>query len=87
MNTCAQMLACYRQHCASPSSAGQLILPECMKLLPVYINCIIKSAMLQGSGDAATDERSTLMFLANAMPVHSSQVFFYPRLIPLVSSY
>ena len=24
MNTCAQMLACYRQQCASPSSAGEL---------------------------------------------------------------
>ena len=52
--------------------------------MPVYINCIIKSAMLHGAGDAATDERSTLMFLANAMPVKTSQVFFYPRLVPLV---
>ena len=33
---CAQILACYRKNCASPSSAGQLILPECMKLLPLY---------------------------------------------------
>ena len=55
-----------------------------MKLLPVYINCIITSAMLHGAGDAATDERSTLMFLANAMPVKTSQAFFYPRLVPLV---
>ena len=48
MNQCAQILACYRKHCASPSSAGQLILPECMKLLPVYTNCVIKSSVLQG---------------------------------------
>jgi len=44
---CAQLLACYRKNCATPSSAGQLILPECMKLLPVYINCVIKSGILQ----------------------------------------
>ena len=44
---CAQILACYRKNCASPSSAGQLILPECMKLLPLYINCVIKSGILQ----------------------------------------
>lgn len=29
---CAQILACYRKNCASPTSAGQLILPDCMKL-------------------------------------------------------
>ncbi len=48
MNQCAQILSCYRKNCASPSSAGQLILPECMKLLPVYCNCVIKSTVLQG---------------------------------------
>ena len=48
MNQCAQILTCYRKNCASPSSVGQLILPECMKLLPLYVNCIIKSNLLQG---------------------------------------
>lgn len=42
------MLAIYRKHCATPSSAGQLILPECMKLLPLYINCLLKSDALSG---------------------------------------
>ena len=32
MSQCANILACYRKNCASPSSAGQLILPECMKV-------------------------------------------------------
>merc|ERR1711936_793754 len=36
LDTVATFLACYRKNCASPSSAGQLILPECMKLLPLY---------------------------------------------------
>ena len=44
----AQMLANYRKNCASPSSAGQLILPECMKLLPLYVNCLIKSDAVSG---------------------------------------
>jgi hypothetical protein len=48
MNQVAQILACYRKNCASPSSVGQLILPESMKLLPLYANCIIKSDALQG---------------------------------------
>lgn len=47
-NDVAHILACYRKNCASPSSAGQLILPECMKLLPVYGNCVLKSDGLRG---------------------------------------
>ena len=38
----------HRKNCASPSSAGQLILPECMKLLPLYTNCLMKSDALSG---------------------------------------
>lgn len=83
MNQCAQILACYRKNCASPSSSGQLILPECMKLLPVYTNCIIKSAILQAV-DINTDDRSYQMHLANAMTIGETCAFFYPRLLPLV---
>lgn len=45
---CAAILASYRKHCASPSSAGQLILPECMKLLPLYMNGLLKSDAITG---------------------------------------
>lgn len=48
INRAAQILANYRKNCASPSSAGQLILPECMKLLPLYVNCLLKSDALSG---------------------------------------
>jgi len=33
----------------------------------------------------ATDDRSYEMHLANAMDVASTNVYFYPRLIPIVS--
>ncbi|XP_064620101.1 protein transport protein Sec24C-like isoform X2 [Lineus longissimus] len=83
MNMCANILGCYRKKCASPSSAGQLILPECMKLLPLYTNCVIKSDGLQGTADISTDDRSYLMHLINSMDVSASCAFFYPRLMPL----
>ncbi len=51
VSNCAQILACYRKNCASPSSAGQLILPECMKLLPLYTNCLLKSDAISGGAD------------------------------------
>ncbi|XP_022110679.1 protein transport protein Sec24C-like isoform X2 [Acanthaster planci] len=82
-NRCAATLACYRRNCASPSSQGQLILPECMKLLPLYINCILKSDALSGCTDITTDDRSWLMDTVRSMDVRSTAVYFYPRLIPL----
>uniref|UniRef100_A0A8C9VGQ0 Protein transport protein Sec24C-like n=1 Tax=Scleropages formosus TaxID=113540 RepID=A0A8C9VGQ0_SCLFO len=82
-NQCAQILACYRKNCASPSSAGQLILPECMKLLPVYLNCVLKSDVLHPGADVSLDERAYLRQLVSCMDVAESHVFFYPRLLPL----
>lgn len=43
------MLACYRKHCAQSTTAGQLILPETLKLLPMYAASLIKSDVLTGS--------------------------------------
>jgi len=83
MSQCATILACYRKNCASPSSAGQLILPECMKLLPLYTNCLIKSDALSGGSDLGCDDRAFHMSCVSCMDVSSSVVYFYPRLIPL----
>lgn len=83
---CAQILACYRKNCASPSSAGQLILPECMKLLPVYLNCVLKSDVLQPGAEITTDDRAYVRQLVTSMDVAETNIFFYPRLLPLTKS-
>uniref|UniRef100_UPI00358F8CCA protein transport protein Sec24C isoform X2 n=1 Tax=Myxine glutinosa TaxID=7769 RepID=UPI00358F8CCA len=83
MSQCAQILACYRKNCANPSSTGQLILPECMKLLPVYLNCVLKSEPLMGTPDMGMDERAYLRYLILSMDVADTAAFFYPRLLPL----
>lgn len=80
---CANMLAIYRKHCATPSSAGQLILPECMKLLPLYINCLLKSDALSGGSDMTIDDRSYVMQAVTTMPISISVAYIYPRLFPL----
>ncbi|NXP08470.1 SC24C protein, partial [Thinocorus orbignyianus] len=86
INQCAQILACYRKNCASPSSAGQLILPECMKLLPVYLNCVLKSDVLQAGLEVTTDDRAYIRQLVTSMDVAETNVFFYPRLLPLTKA-
>merc|ERR1719414_622235 len=83
VNNCAQILACYRKNCASPSSAGQLILPECMKLLPLYTNCLLKSDALSGGADVGCDDRAFLMNTISSMDIGATIAFFYPRLLPL----
>jgi len=83
MSQCANVLACYRKNCASPSSAGQLILPECMKLLPLYTNCVIKSDAITGGSDLGCDDRAYHMSCLSSMDVSSSLVYFYPRVFAL----
>ncbi|KAB0790460.1 hypothetical protein PPYR_15149 [Photinus pyralis] len=83
INRAAQILANYRKNCASPSSAGQLILPECMKLLPLYVNCLIKSDAISGGSDMTVDDRSFVMQAVTTMNIPNSVFYFYPRLVPL----
>jgi len=80
---CVQILACYRQHCATPSTSGQLILPECMKLLPLYVNCLIKSDVLSGGSEMSSDDRAFLMQACLSMSPSISASYFYPRVIEL----
>ncbi|XP_058818925.1 protein transport protein Sec24C [Topomyia yanbarensis] len=83
INRAAQILACYRKHCASPTSAGQLILPECMKLLPLYISCLLKNDAFSGGSDLTLDDRSYVIYFVMSMDLPTSVQFFYPRLIPV----
>lgn len=46
-NLCVHILTAYRRHCAARSSnEGQLILPESLKLLPLYMCMFFKSRQL-----------------------------------------
>lgn len=55
-----------------------------MKLLPVYLNCVLKSDVLHPGADVSLDDRAYLRQLVSAMDVAESHVFFYPRLLPVV---
>ncbi|NWQ64072.1 SC24D protein, partial [Neopipo cinnamomea] len=85
VNQTAHMLACYKKNCASPATVSQLILPDTMKVLPVYMNCLLKSCVLVGRAEIPTDERAFHRQLVMAMGVADTQLFFYPRLLPIHS--
>ncbi|KAJ7397440.1 SEC24 D, COPII coat complex component [Pitangus sulphuratus] len=85
VNQTAHMLACYKKNCASPATVSQLILPDTMKVLPVYMNCLLKSYVLVGRAEIPTDERAFHRQLVMAMGVADTQLFFYPCLLPIHS--
>ncbi|KAH8318195.1 hypothetical protein KR074_007632 [Drosophila pseudoananassae] len=79
----AQILACYRKHCTSPTSAGQLILPECLKLLPLYASCLLKNDAISGGSDMTLDDRSYVIQFVLSMDLNQSVNYLYPRFIPI----
>ena len=79
------ILYTYRKMCASSTAAGQLILPESLKLLPLYALSLTKHALLRAGTDVRADERSALIAMACRMPVTSSVAFVYPRLFALTT--
>jgi len=79
----ANMLACYRKNCAQTTTAGQLILPETLKLLPVYVTSLIKCDALTGTQTVTTDDRSWLIHRLMSMNTKGTSTYLYPRIYPL----
>ncbi|GLE02924.1 hypothetical protein PINS_up011788 [Pythium insidiosum] len=92
VNDCVNVLFNYRKHCASSSSSGQLILPESLKLLPLYTLATLKSRALRGNLtgnpprgfiDVRADERVMMMGVLNSLPVEFAVSAVYPKLYSL----
>ncbi|KAI8149625.1 Sec23/Sec24 trunk domain-containing protein [Fennellomyces sp. T-0311] len=78
---CVNILTAYRTNCAASTSAGQLILPEAFKLLPVYVHGAVRSHALRGVGvDMNIDIRAASMKLLNSLSVYELVTSLYPRL-------
>jgi len=83
VTSCVNILYNYRAKCASSTAAGQLILPESLKLLPLYALSLTKNALLRAGTEVRVDERAALMANACRLPVGCSVAFVYPRLFAL----
>ena len=67
----AKMLTAYRKLCAAQIEAGQLILPESMKILPVYTLGLLKSAAFRaGTERRAFDPTPGLLLIVWNAPSH-----------------
>lgn len=84
VNNTVKILYTYRKMCTqSNAQAGQLILPESFKLLPLYALSLTKNGVLRAGTDVRADERSALMAQVGRMPLTSSVAFIYPRLFSM----
>uniref|UniRef100_A0A672KVF5 SEC24 homolog C, COPII coat complex component n=1 Tax=Sinocyclocheilus grahami TaxID=75366 RepID=A0A672KVF5_SINGR len=85
VNQCAQILACYRKNCASPSSCTVLSYKYYLLMIK-YLQCfchILQFDVLQPGADVSLDDRAYLRQLVSTLDVSESHVFFYPRLLPM----
>ncbi|CAL4899623.1 unnamed protein product [Urochloa decumbens] len=80
-STCINILQSYRKYCASVSSSGQLILPEALKLLPLYTLALTKSVGLRNDG--RLDDRSYWASIVSSISVLLAIPLVFPRMIAL----
>jgi protein transport protein SEC24 len=79
--SCVNSLSVYREFCASSSSTGQLILPEALKLLPLYILALNKSPALNTG--ASLDHRSGWCSRVGSTNSAAFIASIYPRLFAI----
>ncbi|XP_068455040.1 protein transport protein Sec24C [Clinocottus analis] len=78
-----EALASYRKHCCSASvSAGQLVLPQFLRALPVYINSLRKSEVLLPGLRSSVHQRLQQRCQVLCMDACSTATHFYPLLLP-----
>ncbi|KAA8542857.1 hypothetical protein F0562_024009 [Nyssa sinensis] len=80
-NLCINILHSYRKFCATVSSSGQLILPEALKLLPLYTLALIKSTGLQTDG--RIDDRSFWINYVSSLSTPLAIPLVYPRMVAI----
>uniref|UniRef100_A0A8D3AMA2 Protein transport protein Sec24C-like n=1 Tax=Scophthalmus maximus TaxID=52904 RepID=A0A8D3AMA2_SCOMX len=79
-----EALASYRKHCSSASvSAGQLVLPQYLRALPVYTNSLRKSEVLLPGLRSSIHRRLQQRCQVLGMDTPGTAAHFYPLLLPL----
>ena len=76
------MLSAYRKLCASSMSSGQLVLPDALKLLPIYVLAILKLSAYSAT-TSNIDVRMQAVAFMSRIGIEILPPLLYPRLFPL----
>jgi len=81
LHKCIDILSVYRTSFASPNTSNtQLVLPESLKLLPLYTLALIKHTAFRSGAEVKPDERSYHLAVLRTLGALGSICFLYPRL-------
>jgi len=80
---CVDLLATYRVSFGANVSPSQLLLPDSLKLLPLYTLAQLKSPMFRPGQDQRPADRVAAMNLCRILPVSLLIPYIYPRLFAL----
>eukprot|EP01125_Pyxidicula_operculata_P014797 TRINITY_DN4973_c0_g1_i1.p1 TRINITY_DN4973_c0_g1~~TRINITY_DN4973_c0_g1_i1.p1 ORF type:complete len:818 (-),score=253.42 TRINITY_DN4973_c0_g1_i1:19-2472(-) len=83
VNKCVDILSVYRQSFGTPNTNVQLMLPESLKALPLYVLAVVKSVIFKTSTTVNPDVRSYFTNMFRVMGTELGAVFLYPRLFAL----
>ncbi|GBG63774.1 hypothetical protein CBR_g39318 [Chara braunii] len=81
VNHCVNILHSYRKNCATSTAPAQLVLPEALKLLPLYTLALQKSVGLRS--DVFVDERAYWLARVSSLSTALSIPLVYPRMFAL----
>ncbi|VTZ66373.1 protein transport protein Sec24B, putative [Plasmodium chabaudi chabaudi] len=76
IDSLTDILFSYRINCASSAHSGQLILPDTLKLLPLFTSCILKHNIVKK--EILPDLKIYNIIKLLSMPIISSLLFVYP---------
>ncbi len=79
---CVAILAAYRRYCAASMSAGQLILPDSLKLLPIITLATMKDSAFHTLPVSPDVRAQASLHLMSVSLTHYLE-HFYPRLYPM----
>jgi len=83
VNKCLEILTVYKTDLAPSSNNTSLMLPETLKLFPLYILGLIKSIVLKAATDVRPDERSYYIMQCRILPTYLTIPFLYARMYGL----
>eukprot|EP01119_Soliformovum_irregulare_P001184 TRINITY_DN10897_c0_g1_i1.p1 TRINITY_DN10897_c0_g1~~TRINITY_DN10897_c0_g1_i1.p1 ORF type:complete len:881 (-),score=241.11 TRINITY_DN10897_c0_g1_i1:58-2361(-) len=83
VNKCLEILTTYKTDLAAPGPNTSLLLPETLKLFPLYILGLIKNVVFRGGKEVRPDERIYYMSMVRMAPTSLLMPFIYPRLFAL----
>merc|ERR550534_2793198 len=83
IDACVEILYSYRTNCRRGSRSTELVLPESLRLLPMFTLCLLKHKLVQDG--VQPDARVAQLLISLTVPCDIAIPYVYPYMYPLHS--